>query len=97
MKNPCEECLVKVNCTAICPDKTNFKVWITTSVNNYRQWHVLNRGKKNNTLSKIYTGLIQMERQNFEDENDIINRAAAAKGFDVNIIYDTFYQSFNER
>jgi hypothetical protein len=25
MQNPCEECIVKVNCTAICGEKVNYK------------------------------------------------------------------------
>jgi hypothetical protein len=24
MKNPCDQCIVKVNCTEICPDKENY-------------------------------------------------------------------------
>ena len=36
MKNPCEECLVKANCTAICSEKTNYKVLIRNAILNNR-------------------------------------------------------------
>lgn len=35
MKNPCSECLVKVNCTQICPDKKNFKILLQNALTSY--------------------------------------------------------------
>jgi hypothetical protein len=32
MKDPCEECIVKVNCTQVCPDKENYKILLRNAV-----------------------------------------------------------------
>lgn len=39
MKNPCDNCLIKVNCTAVCFEKINYKSLIKNAVNQSKGNH----------------------------------------------------------
>ena len=32
MKDPCDECIIKVNCTEVCPEKSNYKALIQHAI-----------------------------------------------------------------
>lgn len=32
MKDPCDDCIIKVNCTEICPEKSNYKALIQHAI-----------------------------------------------------------------
>lgn len=70
MKNPCDECLVKVNCTQVCPDKENFQVWLNRGISNY------DHGRLATTthLRNLFVGLLNMKTQNSRDMLEITNR-----------------------
>ena len=63
--NPCGECIIKVNCTAICTDKTDFKKQIIETLLNYKS----GRGSR-----KRHNLLMKMLRKTNKDEGDIIHR-----------------------
>ena len=42
MKNPCEECLVKVNCTQVCPEKENYKTLLKHAKKHFKRDTVYN-------------------------------------------------------
>jgi len=69
MKNPCDECLIKVNCTAICFDKTNYRQLIMNAIQQNSGRQPYNRYKK------TYVNYIKLLTATNEDERDIIHRA----------------------
>lgn len=75
MINPCKECLVQVNCTEVCPDKTNFQVWLTNGLKQYQYGRLATTPQ----LSKLFRGLRDMEVENHTDMIRIGQRAARLK------------------
>lgn len=35
MENPCNECIVKINCTEVCPSKRNYRVLLNNAIKSY--------------------------------------------------------------
>lgn len=70
MKNPCSDCLVKVNCTQICPDKNNFQVWLTNAIKHYGN----GRHATTPALRKMFEGYRTMQTENTIDMIDIDSR-----------------------
>jgi hypothetical protein len=48
MQNPCEECIIKVNCTEICLNKNNYGILLKNALSQFRK-------AKESTPSKRYT------------------------------------------
>jgi hypothetical protein len=75
MINPCKECLVQVNCTAVCPDKKNFQVWLKNGIRQYG----FGLHARTPHLRALYTKLTTMETENQLDMVRIGQRAARLK------------------
>lgn len=75
MKNPCKECLVQVNCTAVCPDKENFQVWLKNGIKQYEY----GRHATTPQLSKLFQSLVNMRSENSVDMVRIGQRATRLK------------------
>lgn len=69
MKNPCNECLVKVNCTEVCPDKLNLKILLSNAIRMHFRVTCSNYAERERLL--FYRDL---ERENNEDIRIIENR-----------------------
>lgn len=40
MKNPCDNCIVKVNCTEVCPDKENYNTLLKDAMRHFSNINV---------------------------------------------------------
>ncbi|MFW9871585.1 MAG: hypothetical protein ACFFG0_00620 [Candidatus Thorarchaeota archaeon] len=72
MKNPCEECLIKVNCTKVCLDKTNYGILLKNALNSFRTQSDLNK-----TYRKEYDNYLDLwllHKQNLTTINYRRNR-----------------------
>jgi len=63
MRNPCSECLVKVNCTEICPDKTNFQTLLKNAVEQFGHGGHARTPK----LESMYRGYQMLSQENNGD------------------------------
>ena len=71
--NPCDNCIIKVNCTAVCAEKTNQKILIQHAIRQHK-------GCLNiRAYADRYAKLINDLRQVNEDEQNIINRHCLLK------------------
>jgi hypothetical protein len=75
MKNPCNECLVKVNCTEVCPDKENFQVWLKRGIEYYQHGRLATTPH----LKKLFVTLLNMETENSSDIIRITLRSSRLK------------------
>jgi len=73
MENPCNKCLIKVNCTAICPDKTNHKALIMNAITQSKS-----AMGQNYNYFKQHREYIRKLKLTNADEANIINRAQVA-------------------
>ena len=76
MKNPCSDCLVKVNCTQICPDKNNFQVWLSNGIKQFGN----GRHATTPQLRRQFTKIRDMQTENTMDMIDIDNRRKRVEG-----------------
>jgi hypothetical protein len=65
MKDPCDICLVKVNCTQVCPPKKNYQVLLRNAI-------------KENTGGR-YFHYVDLHRNSTLDEANIVGRAIRLK------------------
>lgn len=63
MKNPCKECLLVNNCTALCEEKTNLSHLLSTAITNYLK-HGNFLDKNQVTLFNKYK---KLDKENRED------------------------------
>ena len=63
MKNPCSDCLVKVNCTQICPDKENFKTLLKNAMSSYVPALIQNPGHH-----KMFSLYRRLEEENTREK-----------------------------
>lgn len=73
MENPCNKCLLKVNCTAICPDKENHKALIMNAITQSKS-----AMGQNYNYFKQYREYIRRLKITNQDEEKIIHRADVA-------------------
>lgn len=69
MKNPCDICIVKVTCTAICAEKINYKALLSTAV----EQNTVNP-KRGYPAGTNFTKYIKMKRQNQAEITEISYR-----------------------
>lgn len=74
MQNPCDRCLVKVNCTAVCFDKQNYKTLILNAITQTRS----SMGIKK-TYFQTHSDYLRMLKDTNEQEANIVNRATVIK------------------
>ena len=74
MKNPCDDCLVKVNCTAVCFGKENYKTLILNAITQSRS--VMGSTQK---YFQTYSDYLKMLSDTNEQQANIVNRAAVLK------------------
>jgi len=70
MYNPCDDCLVKVNCTAVCFDKKNYKTLILNAITQTRS--VMGTTQ---TYFQTHSKYLKMLKDTNEQTANIINRA----------------------
>lgn len=75
MKNPCKECLLINNCTAICEEKKNFQ----TLLKNAMQRYGYGRNCTSKKDQKLYTLWIGLRVENEKDMLRIVNRSKMLK------------------
>lgn len=75
MINPCKECLVQVNCTAICPDKKNFQIWLKNGIEQYSYGRLATTPH----LRKLFNKMRDMQSENSVDMVRIGQRKAMLK------------------
>jgi len=72
MENPCDICLVKVNCTQVCPAKENFKTLLQQGIKNFqnnaiqtrRNVHLEEQYRRYNTLlSETYSDIWKIQNR----------------------------------
>lgn len=75
MKDPCEDCLVSVCCTEICPEKINHNTLCKDALKYY------NRNNRSGTnigamvqYTKDFRRAIELDQKSFESSNKIITR-----------------------
>lgn len=76
MINPCNECLVKVNCTEICPDKTNFQTLLKNAVLQFSYGGHARTPK----LSKLFNIYRDLSKENNADMCRITSRRLRVRG-----------------
>ena len=74
MQNPCDDCLVKVNCTAVCGPKENYKTLILNAITQTKSV----MGQKQ-TYFQTYSSYLKMLKDTNKQEANIINRAMVIK------------------
>ncbi len=70
MKNPCEECIVRVNCTAVCGEKTNYETLL-------KHAQLLNRSGTRGVYG--YFRYSSLQNQSVREKIKIQNRAERLK------------------
>jgi len=70
MENPCKKCLVKINCTQVCPDKTNFQIWLNHAIKQYGN----GRHATTPQLRLLYKKYKTMQTENSFDIHQIVRR-----------------------
>ena len=60
MQNPCNECLVKIVCSELCPDKMNYKTLLQNALDNLQF-------QLNSRLSKQYSYYKNLHKENTQD------------------------------
>lgn len=68
MENPCDICMLKINCTAICFDKKNYKTLILNAITQCRQVSVTR------AYFKSYMRYRNMLKETNKEEKNIIHR-----------------------
>jgi hypothetical protein len=81
MKNPCKECLLVNNCTAVCEDKTNFQTLLKNALRNYGFGFQV-RTNQDRALHRRWT---KLKTENDLDMSRITGRAARLKSGADNI------------
>ncbi len=79
MNNPCKECLVQVNCTAVCEDKENFQTLLENALKSYGVWRWVNRNRSNDPLIQRYRKWLAYKQENENDMTRIVERANRLK------------------
>jgi len=74
MKNPCDECVIKINCTAVCEAKDNYKTLILNAITQTKSV----MGQKY-TYFQTHSSYIEMLKNTNEQEANIKNRATILK------------------
>ncbi len=74
MYNPCDDCILKVNCTEVCLPKMNYKTLIMNAIATTRAQ------LGNPAYSKHHMNFLTMLRTTNRDETYIIHRAREALG-----------------
>lgn len=70
--NPCDNCIIKVNCTAVCAEKTNQKIFIKHAITQHKGClHIP-------AYAKRYSELIKQLRE-IQDQENIINKRRLEK------------------
>jgi len=74
MENPCDKCLIKVNCTQVCFDKRNYRRLLVTAITQ------TGNGKRHirSPRQKNHINYIRLLTDSNLDEQTIINRASVA-------------------
>jgi len=75
MENPCKECLLINNCTAVCEDKENFKTLLTQAMRHYGFGFKV-RSNQDRALHKRWT---ELQIENNLDMSRITGRASRLK------------------
>lgn len=76
MENPCDKCLIKVNCTEVCFPKKNYGVLIERSSEEY--WKIIITSN-NPTYRKRFKELKKKITDHRNDETEIFMREMGAK------------------
>lgn len=76
MKNPCKECLLINNCTAVCEDKKNFQTLLKNAMQRYGYGFEC-RSKEDHKRYRFWTYL---KAENERDMLKIVSRATMLKG-----------------
>ena len=71
MQNPCEECIIKVNCTQICPNKNNYGTILKQALSNFRKAKELNPTQK---YKDEYNRYLELWCEHKNDETFIHSR-----------------------
>ena len=71
MENPCKKCLVRVNCTEVCPEKLNYKKLLEIGVENHRK--VLHQSE---SFRKHYIKFLKLQKDNLGEISKIKLRKA---------------------
>jgi len=74
MENPCNDCLVKVNCTAVCFPKQNYKTLILNAITQTRSAC----GQKYSYFQH-HSKYLRMLKNTNEQEANIVHRATVLK------------------
>lgn len=69
MENPCKTCIVRANCTEVCPDKENLKILLSSAVNNFRRARITTPQMK-----KQYKFYKNLQFENSMDIHKIVRR-----------------------
>lgn len=74
MKNPCDNCVIKINCTEVCWEKQNYKTLINQAIySNRTAWN-----SQNPKLNTRY--FMRLLKETNQDESTIKLRNAQKKG-----------------
>ena len=74
MKDPCEECLVKVNCTQVCPEKENYKTLLKSAVRHFKKDVIYNVSALKELEKKHFLKYDKMLRETQVDISTIQSR-----------------------
>jgi len=74
MENPCDNCLIKVNCTAVCFPKQNYKTLILNAITQTKS----TRGT-NFKYFQHHNKYLKLLKDTNEQEANIFNRASTLK------------------
>lgn len=75
MENPCEKCIIKVNCTEVCFEKTNYGVLLEQGVESH--WSLIQ--SQNTNYWKQYRKLSKLLSNHKVDETHIKMRRLDAQ------------------
>ena len=75
MENPCEKCIIKVNCTEVCFPKKNYGILLEQGTESH--WSLIK--SKNTNYWKQYRKLLKLLNDHRVDENLIQMRGIEAK------------------
>ena len=76
MENPCNKCIIKINCTEVCNEKTNYGTLLQRSVTAH--WEII-QVDNNLYFQKEYRKLMNRLRIHRQNETSIKNRQLDAK------------------
>jgi formate hydrogenlyase subunit 6/NADH:ubiquinone oxidoreductase subunit I len=81
MKNPCDECIIKVNCTEVCPAKQNYKALLKNALRE-NEGHIRHstNARQFYTTNDSYRKFVRKLNEHNDDLADIISRKSVKKG-----------------